>query len=69
VGFTNAVVRRITPAGRTEVIADLRNASVSSLSFGSGKHGWDDRSLYGLDVQEGDLFEIKVGARAAPPPP
>jgi hypothetical protein len=66
VGLGDGVVRRISPAGRLDTIVDLGDPAVSSLSFGSGKHGWDDRSLYGVDSVQGGVFEIKVGVRGAP---
>jgi hypothetical protein len=69
VGWEDGVIHRIKPSGATEVAADLsRKATISSLAFGSGKQGWDQRSLYGVDTKTGGTWEIKIGVRAAPPP-
>ena len=60
-------VYRISPGGEVQVLAELP-AVVSAVRFGSGKQGWDARTLYAMALQEGGLYEIPVGRRAAPAP-
>jgi sugar lactone lactonase YvrE len=60
-------VYRVTPAGRVDVVA-ATGSNISAVHFGSGKQGWDQRSLYVMNIQAGGVYEIKVGVRAAPAP-
>jgi DNA-binding beta-propeller fold protein YncE len=65
--YTGGPVRRVTPAGRVEVVAVL-NAPASAVAFGSGKHGWDERTLYTASSDREGSFEIRLGVRGAPAP-
>jgi sugar lactone lactonase YvrE len=60
-------VYRVSPTGTVTVLAEL-TTTVSAVRFGSGRHGWDDRSLYVMNIQEGGVYEIKLGVHGAPPP-
>jgi sugar lactone lactonase YvrE len=60
-------VYRVTPAGQVDVVAET-GSNISAVHFGSGKQGWDQRSLYVMNIQAGGVYEIKVGVRAAPAP-
>jgi sugar lactone lactonase YvrE len=53
---------RVSPAGRVEKVADLPEP-LSAIAFGSGRQGWDERSLYGVSETEGGLYEIRIGVR------
>jgi hypothetical protein len=61
-------LRRVSPKGAVEVIANLP-APTSSVGFGSGRQGWDAKTLYTVSVERGGTAEIKLGLPAAPPPP
>jgi sugar lactone lactonase YvrE len=61
-------IRRVTPRGTVEVLANL-DRTTSSIGFGSGKQGWDAKTLYTVSVERGGSYEVKVGVPAAPPPP
>ena len=54
--------------GVVETVANL-DRTTSSIAFGSGKQGWNARTLYTVSVDGGGSYEIKVGLPAAPPPP
>ena len=56
---------RVTPAGRVESL-DIET-SLSALAFGSGRQGWDERSLYAVSEERGGLYEIRIGVRGAHP--
>jgi hypothetical protein len=58
---------RVTPQGNVQVLLELP-AIISAVGFGSGKQGWDARSLYLMAIQEGGVFEVPIDAQAAPPP-
>jgi sugar lactone lactonase YvrE len=62
-------LRRVSPNGTVKVLAQLDRGPTSSVNFGSGKQGWDSRTLYTVSVDGGGTYEIKVGVPAAPPPP
>jgi sugar lactone lactonase YvrE len=57
---------RVTAKGaRLEPISDGSAARLSALAFGSGRQGWDERSLYAVSEVRGGLYEIQVGTRGA----
>jgi sugar lactone lactonase YvrE len=60
---------RVTPAAKVETVSNLDGNDVAGLAFGSGKQGWDERSLYAVSDRNGALYEIKIGVRGAPPLP
>jgi gluconolactonase len=64
----NSSIRRVTPRGFVEVVANI-DRTTSSIGFGSGKQGWDSKTLYTVSVERGGSYEIKVGVPPAPPPP
>jgi len=64
----NSSIRRVSPRGSVQVVANI-DRTTSSIGFGSGKQGWDARTLYTVSVERGGSYEIKVGVPAAPPPP
>ena len=68
-GSEDGRIRRIGVSGDAEIVATLTANDVWALSFGSGKHGWSDTSLFALDNDEGTLYEIPLGIKGAPPPP
>jgi hypothetical protein len=45
---------------------ELDGARLSALAFGSGRQGWDERTLYGVSENRGGLYEIALGIRGAP---
>jgi hypothetical protein len=63
-----SVIMRVTPKGVVETVSNVDRVT-SSIAFGSGKQGWDARTLYTVSVERGGSFEIKLGLPAAPPPP
>jgi hypothetical protein len=63
-----STIKRVTPKGVVETVANI-DRTTSSIAFGSGKQGWDAKTLYTVSVERGGSFEIKVGLPAAPPPP
>jgi hypothetical protein len=65
--YAGGPIRRVTPAGRTDIVANL-GAPTSALAFGSGKKGWDERTLYTASVDREGSFEVRLGVRGAPPP-
>jgi hypothetical protein len=63
-------VLRVTPTGQIEKVTSGGDFTrLSALAFGSGKQGWDDRTLFAVSADRGGLYELKLGVRAAPPPP
>jgi hypothetical protein len=68
-GSEDGRIRRIGASGDAEIVANLTANDIWALSFGSGKHGWSDTSLFALDNDEGTLFEIPLGLKGAPAPP
>jgi sugar lactone lactonase YvrE len=58
---------RVSPQGVVALLLELP-AIVSAVAFGSGKQGWDARSLYLMAIQEGGVFEVPIDAQAAAPP-
>jgi hypothetical protein len=69
-GYGDGKLRRVSPDGRVDVVADFQVIPVTSVNFGSGKQGWDARALYVMNYMAGGVFELRVGVRggAAPPP-
>jgi sugar lactone lactonase YvrE len=65
---TGAPLLRVTPAGRIETVTNI-SGSLSALAFGSGRQGWDARSLYAVSELRGGLYEIKLDVPGAPPLP
>jgi sugar lactone lactonase YvrE len=63
-----STIKRVTPKGVVETVANIDRVT-SSIGFGSGKQGWDARTLYTVSVEQGGSYEIKIGLPAAPPPP
>ena len=59
---------RVRPDGRTETVVDP-GGGLSALAFGSGRQGWDERSLYAVSEDRGGLYEITIGIRGARPVP
>jgi len=68
-GYSDGRLRRVAPDGKIELVADFGVNPVTAVSFGSGKQGWNDRTLYVMNYVSGGLFEVKVGVRGAAPPP
>lgn len=68
-GYADGQLRRVSPDGKVELVADFQTSPVTAVNFGSGKHGWNARTLYVMNQADGGLFEIAVGVRGAPPPP
>jgi hypothetical protein len=68
-GYRDGILRRVSPDGKVEVVADFKVTSVSAVNFGSGKQGWDDRTIYVMNYTDGGVFEVQAGVRGAPPPP
>jgi hypothetical protein len=64
---SSPTIRRVTPKGVVETVANL-DRTTSSIAFGSGKQGWDAKTLYTVSVERGGSYEIKLGLPAAPPP-
>jgi sugar lactone lactonase YvrE len=64
----NSSIRRVTRKGVVELVSNI-DRTTSSIGFGSGKQGWDAKTLYTVSVERGGTYEIKVGVPAAPPPP
>lgn len=64
----NSSIRRVTPRGSVQVVANI-DRTTSSIGFGSGRQGWDAKTLYTVSVERGGSYEIKIGIPAAPPPP
>jgi hypothetical protein len=58
---------RVTAAGRLETVTQVEG--LSAIAFGSGRQGWDDRTLYGVSESRGGLYEIRIGVLGAPPLP
>jgi hypothetical protein len=66
--YRSQALTRVTPAGKVDVVARFDD-SVSLPTFGVAGQGFDDRSLYMNNLDRNVAFEVKVGLRAAPPPP
>jgi hypothetical protein len=66
---TSSTLKRVSPDGSVQVVANLNNGPTSSVNFGSGQHGWDAQTLYTVSADRGGSYEIKLGIPAAPPPP
>jgi hypothetical protein len=60
------LVRVLVNGRRVETIMELDGARLSALAFGSGRQGWDERTLYGVSESRGGLYEIPLGIRGAP---
>ena len=60
-------IRRISAAGRVEVLADLRGVYAWSLAFGSGQHGWSATALYVMEAT-GPMYELAVAVPGQGPP-
>jgi hypothetical protein len=58
---------RVSAAGAVEVATEL-GKKISAVAFGSGRHGWDERTLYVMNIEEGGVFAFPLGVRRAPPP-
>jgi sugar lactone lactonase YvrE len=63
-----STIKRVTPKGVVETVANI-DRTTSSIAFGSGKQGWNAKTLYTVSVERGGSFEIKLGLPAAPPAP
>ena len=60
-GADGGALRRLSPDGKVSVVADFPNGpDVTTLEFGSGKHGWSAQSLFALDTWNGLLYEVKT---------
>jgi len=68
-GYGDGKLRRVSPDGKVEVVADFHVMPVTSVNFGSGKQGWDARALYVMNYMAGGVFELKLGVRGGAPPP
>jgi gluconolactonase len=68
-GYGDGKLRRVTPDGKVEVVADFKMGTITAVNFGSGAQGWDARTIYVMNYAMGGLFELKVGVRGAPSPP
>jgi hypothetical protein len=68
-GSDDGRIRRIGASGDAEIVATVQANDIWALAFGSGKHGWSDTSLFALDDNQGNLFEVPMGVKGAPPPP
>jgi streptogramin lyase len=67
--YNDGSLRRVTPDGKVELVAALSARSASAVNFGSGRQGWDARTIYVMNYQDGGMFEVRAGVRGAPPPP
>jgi gluconolactonase len=68
-GYGDGKLRRVAPDGKVELVAEFGVAPVTAVNFGSGRQGWDARTLYVMNHANGGVFELKVGVRGAPPAP
>jgi hypothetical protein len=59
---------RVTPAGQIQTVTES-DGPLSALAFGSGRQGWDARSLYAVSEGRGGLYEIKLDVPGPPPLP
>jgi hypothetical protein len=59
-GTDGGNLRRLAPGGALSVIARFEGPDINTLAFGSGKHGWSDRSLFALDTWVGTLYEVEL---------
>jgi hypothetical protein len=67
-GYGDGKLRRVSPEGKVELVADFKTSPVTAVNFGSGKQGWDARAIYVMNYVEGGVFELKVGVRGGAPP-
>jgi hypothetical protein len=68
-GYGDGTLKRVSPDGKVELVAQLDTRSASAVNFGSGRQGWDARTIYVMNYQNGGVFAIPAGVRGAPPPP
>jgi hypothetical protein len=68
-GFRDGTLKRVSPDGKVELVAALATRSASAVNFGSGRQGWDARTIYVMNYADGGVFEVRAGVRGAPPPP
>ena len=59
-GTDGGNLRRLAPGGALTVIARFEGPDINTLAFGSGKHGWSDKSLFALDTWVGTLYEVEL---------
>jgi SMP-30/Gluconolactonase/LRE-like region len=60
-GADGGVLRRRAPTGGITMVARFLGPDISALHFGSGKHGWSDKSLFALDTWNGTVSELELG--------
>jgi hypothetical protein len=68
-GYGDGQLRRISPDGKVELVADFKTVPVTAVNFGSGSQGWDARAIYVMNYANGGVFELAAGVRGAPAPP
>lgn len=68
-GYGDGKLRRVAPDGTVELVADFQTSPVTAVNFGSGRQGWNDRTLYVMNYVSGGVFELKVGVRGGAAPP
>jgi sugar lactone lactonase YvrE len=61
---SGAPLLRVTLAGQVEIVSD-DTGDLSALAFGSGRQGWDERTLYAISEERDGLVEIEIGVRGA----
>ena len=59
-GADGGNLRRMAPNGTLSIVSRFEGPDVTTLAFGSGKHGWSDQSLFALDTWVGTLYEVQV---------
>jgi gluconolactonase len=67
-GYRDGTLKRVTPDGKIELVAQLDTRSASAVNFGSGRQGWDAQTIYVMNYNDGGLFAIKTPVRGAPAP-
>jgi streptogramin lyase len=67
--YNDGSLRRVSPDGKVELVAQLDTRSASAVNFGSGRQGWDARTIYVMNYQNGGVFAVHAGLRGAPAPP
>ena len=60
-------IRRISAAGKVDVLVDLRSVYAWSLAFGSGQQGWSATALYVMEAT-GPMYELAVAVPGQAPP-
>jgi gluconolactonase len=68
-GYHDGTLKRVSPDGKVELVAAFPTTSVTAVNFGSGRQGWEARTIYVMDYVNGGVFEIRAGVRGASPPP